>query len=332
MFYNRSNIGLRTSYFLATAAISGAVGGLVAYGVGFMDNVAGWRAWRWVILIVGIPTICTASIIPFVLPNSLEAAKFLTEQEKQDLRTLRATDMGQTKSAQELHKADVMEGVRDWKVYAFAVAQFCTNTMLYSFSIFLPTIIRSIGTWSTAEVQVLTIPVYVTGAVIYIITGRISDKIRRRGIFAIGGAATTIVGYCLLVPNYNTGMSFSGCFLVAAGCYTAIGTPLAWLTSNMPRYGKRAYASGVQLAVGTIGGVVAPFLFSTGTGPTYYPGYGAMIGIMLLAMLLFVVLHLFWKRQNTRRMRGEEDWKIEGMKEEEVAEMGDKSPRFMAMT
>lgn len=48
MFYNRGNIGLRTSYFMATAATSGAIGGLVAYGVGFMDGLGGWRAWRWV--------------------------------------------------------------------------------------------------------------------------------------------------------------------------------------------------------------------------------------------------------------------------------------------
>lgn len=147
-----------------------------------------------------------------------------------------------------------MEGVRDWKVYAFGVAQFCTNTMLYSFSIFLPTIIRSIGPqWTVPQIQVLTIPVYVTGALIYIASGRLSDKFQQRGIFAIAGGLTTIVGYALLVPNVNTGCSFAGCFLLAAGCYTVIGTPLSWLTGNMPRYGKRAFGSGVQLAVGTIG-------------------------------------------------------------------------------
>ena len=197
--------------------------------------------------------------------------------------------------------------------------------------IFLPTIIRSIGTWSVAEVQVLTIPVYATGAIVYIVTGRISDRIQQRGIFAIGGAILTILGYALLVPNYNTGMSFAPSHLVAAGCYTAIGTPLAWLTSNMPRYGKRAFASGMQLAVGTIGGVVAPFLFSNGTAPTFYPGYGAMIGIMTIALAIFVGLHLFWRRQNGQRLAGKEDWKIAGMSEEDVAEMGDRSPKFLAM-
>jgi len=37
-------------------------------------------------------------------------------------------------------------------------------------------------------------------------------------------------------------------------------------------------------------------------------------------------------RANARRARGEEDWKIEGMSEEEIAELGDKNPRFVYTT
>jgi MFS family permease len=51
IFYNKRQIALRTAYLFATAAISGAAGGLVAYAIGFLDNngegTAGWRAWRW---------------------------------------------------------------------------------------------------------------------------------------------------------------------------------------------------------------------------------------------------------------------------------------------
>lgn len=264
--------------------------------------------------------------------NDLASAKFLSDTEKKDLLALRRADMGQTASAQELHMSDVKDAAQDWKVYAFCVCHFCTNTMLYSFSIFLPTIIRQIGTWSVAEVQVLTIPVYILGAVTYIIMGRLSDLTQKRGIFTIGGCATCVVGYCLLIPNYSTAMGFTGCFIISAGCYTAIGTPLAWLTSNYPRYGKRAFASGLQLSTGTVGGIVAPFLFSTQNGPTYYSGYGAMIGLMVLALTLFIVLQAFWRRQNVRRLNGEEDWKLEGKSQEEIDEMGDRSPRFIAMT
>jgi MFS family permease len=331
MFYNRKNIALRTAYFFATAAISGAAGGLVAYGVGNLDGTAGWRGWRWVLLIVGIPAVLTGFVVPFVLPNSPQDASFLTEQDKRNLILLREAEVGQTKAAQELHWDDVKAGMKDWTTYAFAICQYCSNNMLYSFSVFLPTIIKQTGTWSTPQVQALTIPVYGLGAITYIIMGRASDVTQIRGPFPIGGTLTAILGYGLLIANRSAGLSFAGCFLVAMGCYTAVGTPLAWLTSNNPRYGKRAFASGFQLTIGNSAGVAAPFIFSNATAPTYYPGYGATMGLLCVSMTLFTTLHFFWRRQNARRAAGKENWKFQGKTEEEIAEMGDKSPRFMAM-
>ncbi|KIV95835.1 hypothetical protein PV10_03441 [Exophiala mesophila] len=329
MFYNKKNIALRNAYFFATAAISGAAGGLVAYGIGFMDGAGGWRAWRWIILINGIPTILTGLVVPFVLPNDPQTAKFLTETDRRNMILLREAEIGQTKSAQVLHKEDVMKGVKDWKVWVYPICQYCSNTMLYSFSIFLPTIIQQIGTWSTAEVQCLTIPVYVTGAIVYIAAARVSDITQHRGLFCMGATATSIFGYCLLIANVNSQMSFAGCFFVAAGCYTATGTALAWLSSNCPRYGKRAIAGGLQLTVGNSAGVAAPFLFQSIYAPTYFPGYGATIGLLSLSFSLFTTMHFYFKRQNSKRLAGLEDWKMEGKTDEQVAEMGDDSPKFM---
>lgn len=329
MFYNKPNIALRTAYFFATSAISGAAGGLVSYGISFMDGTAGWRAWRWIILIVGIPTVVTGFFVPLVLPNSPETAKFLSAEDKRNLVLLREAEIGQTKSAQELHKEDVVHGARDWTTWAFAVCQYCDNTMLYSFSVFLPSIINGIGDWSAAEVQALTIPVYTLGALTYVICGRLSDITQYRGPFAVGALFVSIVGYCLLIANRGSGLSFAGCFLVAMGCYTAVGTPLAWLTSNNPRYGKRAFASGMQLTMGNSAGVAAPFLFQNAYAPTYYPGYAATIGLLCISSTLFIVLHLHWRRVNKKRAEGKEDWKMEGKTDEEVAEMGDRSPRFV---
>lgn len=140
MFYNRNSIALRVSYFFSVAAVSGAAGGLVAYACGFLQGTNGWSAWRWVFLINGVPSVATGLVIPFILPNSVETAKFLTREEKDQLQALRFAEVGQTSSGQELHRADVMKGVKDWTIYVFAACGFCNNIMLYSFSTFLPTV------------------------------------------------------------------------------------------------------------------------------------------------------------------------------------------------
>lgn len=48
LFYTRREIALRVGYLFVSAAISGSVGGLLAYGIGHMDGTAGYRGWRWI--------------------------------------------------------------------------------------------------------------------------------------------------------------------------------------------------------------------------------------------------------------------------------------------
>lgn len=121
--------------------------------------------------------------------------------------------------------------------------------------------------------QALTVPIYTLGGLTYLACSWYSDRIQQRGPFAMASITVCIVGYILLIANISPGASFAGCFIVAAGLYTAAGTPFSWGPVNNPRYGKRAIASGIQLTIGNASGVAAPFLFSSEHEPTFIPGY-----------------------------------------------------------
>lgn len=294
-----------------------------------MDGAGGWRGWRWIILINGIPTVLTAFAVPFTLPNSLETAKFLSQEERDLLVHIRDSHVGSTKSAQILHKKDVIAGLTDWKTWLFSVAQFSINSMVYSFSVFLPTIIREFGQFSVAEVQALTIPVFGLGAIVYITCAWASDRFQQRGIFCVGAGCTAIIGYCMLIANYNSALKYTGTFFVSMGCFTSAGSALVWLNTNNPRWGKRAVSSGMQLTIANAAGVSAPFLFSNQYSPEYYPGYGAMIGLMVLQSTLHAIVGLYWRRQNQRKLAGKEDWRMEGLTEDEINELGEHNPRYL---
>jgi len=243
---------------------------------------------------------------------------------------LRMKEVGQTTAGQELLKEDVMKGVKDWKVYAYAIAQFVGLCMLYSFSVFLPTIINGLGSgWSRQVVQALTIPVYVAGFGTYVIAAWLSDKTQNRGIFCIGGLAVSMVGYIFLIANQGLGLSFAGCFIVALGLWVATGIAFSWIGVNNPRYGKRAFASGMQITIGNISGVAAPFLYSADMAPTYTAGYGATIGMLALGIVIYSSLHMYFRMKNKRKLSGQEDWRMEGKSEDEIAEMGEDNPRYL---
>ncbi|KAF9732185.1 transporter C1002.16c-like protein 8 [Paraphaeosphaeria minitans] len=330
MFYNKKSLSLRNAWFYGTSAIAGAVGGLVAYAIGELDGARGWSGWRWIIMINGVPTVLTAVVVPFVLPNSPETAKFLTEEDRANLVRLREAEVGQTRNAQVLTREDVIAGAKDWKTYAFAIGQFTGLTMLYSFSVFLPTIIDGIGGgWSRQVVQALTVPVYVSGAGVYLFCAWYSDRIQQRGIFIIGGYLVSMVGYILLIINQGVGVSFAGCFIVAFGLWTSTGLAFSWISLNNPRYGKRAFASGMQITIGNASGVSAPFLFSTDYAPTYFPGYGATIGLLCLGLCIYTSLYIWFRNANSRKLAGKEDWRIEGLSEQEAKELGEHNPGYL---
>jgi MFS family permease len=329
MFYGRRNLALRIAYFYSTAAISGLAGGLVAYGIGHMDGAAGWSAWRWIILINGIPTIFTGIAIVFVLPNSPETCKFLSEEDLADLKKIHDVQLGRASNLRNMEWADVKDGMLDWTTYAYCFALFPLLTMLYSFVVFLPTIISQMGAgWSPTVVQAMTVPVYAFGAIIYLICARLSDLTQKRGYFIMGAIISSMVGYGMLLSNNGTATSYAGTFFVAVGIFAGAGISFAWVPTNNPRYGKRAFSTGMHLTIGNSSGVASPFLFNGDHAPRFVPGYSASIGLLGFSLVLNIILHLHFKRQNKLRDQGKFDHLMEGKTDIEIEAMGEKSPRF----
>ena len=259
-FYIRNELGLRIGYIFVSAAIAGAFGGLLAFAIGYMDGLCGLSGWRWIFILEGIPSVIVGVLALLFLANDPMDAAYLTSGEKELEIWRMARQTGHTVEGEKFHWSDVREGVCDWRTWAFAAAQYGVNTMWYGYSTFLPTIIKALGEWTSAQVQLLTIPCYCLGAATYLVVAYFSDRQGKRGIYSCVFIVVSIVGYGLLIARVSAGVHYFGCFLVAMGLYVAVGLPLAWLPNNLPRYGKRTFSSGFQLCIGSFGGVTAPFV------------------------------------------------------------------------
>lgn len=139
-FYTKHELAMRVGYLFVAAAISGALGGLLAYGIGHMDGVAGLHGWRWIMIIEGLPTFCLGIATFFLLPNDADTAYFLNENEKKAMKIRHSREYGMTKSAQVFSKTDMMKAFKDWKVWIFCASQFGSDTMLYGKSKKLPSL------------------------------------------------------------------------------------------------------------------------------------------------------------------------------------------------
>ncbi|EME40124.1 hypothetical protein DOTSEDRAFT_91393 [Dothistroma septosporum NZE10] len=316
-FYTKRELAMRIGYLFVSAALAGACGGLLAYGIGFMDGV---------LILEGLPTFILGVACWWVLADDPETAYYLDDEEKEMMLKRRAGQKGQTDV---FEWQDVKNGLKDWKIWKFCAGQFCMDTMLYGYSTFLPTIIQGIRPQSSrAIVQVLTIPCYALGAITYMSAARYSDHKQSRGPVTLLFAVVSVVGYALLVSDSSSGVHFAGCFLVAMGLYVAVGIPLAWLPSNNPRYGKRTTATGLQLTIGNCSGIMAPFLYPAGEGPRYIRGHAVTMSLVALGAVIYGVMYLFFTAENKKRLSGAKNDKLRGLNEEEILALGDESPHF----
>ncbi|KAK7754049.1 hypothetical protein SLS62_003895 [Diatrype stigma] len=334
-FYRRRELAVRVFFLFAASAVAGSCGGLLGYAVGLMDGAAaagGLAAWRWLMIVEGLPTVVFGVLSGLVLANDPYDARYLTDREKSFTPLRQRLDGTSLGLEGDKHKVDwqqCFEAWRDWKVWALATAQIGVTVMLYGYSTFLPTIISALG-YSGIQSNLLTIPCYACGAVVYLVVAYYSDRTGYRGYFTVGGCLTACAGYAIMLgtPGYGAGAQYAGCMIIASGLYVAVGIPISWMPNNLPSHFKRAAGQGTSMTLGNTAGIFASFIYRTQDKPEYKLGHGLSLAFVFCSACLFATTSFLLRRENRKRDRGERDHILEGKTEEEIARLGDYHPSY----
>lgn len=142
--YSRESQAKRVAVLYGASALSGAFGGLIAYGIQLMGDRMGLEAWRWLFIIEGVISVVICGGAWFSLPKDAETAWFLTVEEKAMMRARKQRDVvfkGDDKFSWEYAKMAFMDPF----IYISAVLLFCSSIPLFGFGTFLPTIIKGLG-------------------------------------------------------------------------------------------------------------------------------------------------------------------------------------------
>ena len=215
------------------------------------------------LLIEGPPSIALGVFGWLFLADSPETAWYLSPSQRKSLirRSARDEREASTPSAGTLHRSDVVAAFKDWKVWAFSVLNFLADIQIFSYAYFLPTIIKAINpAWSTVYVQALTIPCFIWAAIAFFAVAYASDRLQHRAVFGILACLVSIIGHVMLIAGHNVAVQYTGCFFIATGIYVVSGIAIVWMPTNLPRYGKRSTAVGMQLMIGTSAGIPAPYV------------------------------------------------------------------------
>jgi hypothetical protein len=193
------------------------------------------------------------AVLALLPPTPEKARAFFTQSEK-DMAMQRSRESFNDIHAK-VQPKHILLLFKDWDTYFYStfarcqrtcsrtncstvVITCCANISLASFSTFLPVILSESG-WDDYQAQILTIPVYVCGAVSAVTFPLFSDRCKNRGWFILGSNSFLFVGWLILLVSTGPHLSYGASFLVAIGNYATIVLIYTWMNTNNVGFTRR---------------------------------------------------------------------------------------------
>lgn len=188
--------------------------------------------WAWIFIIEGLATMFVGVFCWWMVfdwpdtavrcrifrecnPKLTSPQRFLTPEERLRVRRRLAED-NQSSTGEEYDKRHITAALKDWKCWLYAAIYMGCLMPLYSFSLFLPTILSGMG-YKGTHAQLLSVPPYAVAAVLTIFVGWFADRTRWRGYCNMVTVTIGIIGFVMLIASSNPHIKYAGTFLGAAG-------------------------------------------------------------------------------------------------------------------
>ncbi|KIJ54472.1 hypothetical protein M422DRAFT_200255 [Sphaerobolus stellatus SS14] len=313
-WYKRSEFGIRAALFFSAATVSGAFGGLLAAAISKMNGIGGKPAWAWIFILEGLVTILAGVASFWIVQDFPDTAKFLTDKERAFV-VWRLQQDGQFSAGGEKLKWDyIVASLKDWKTWNGMhklIILFRSIMPLYSFSLFLPTIISHNKGFKATPANLLTVPVYAFACVLTCAVGYFADKIGNRGYFNLGFFVIAAAGYIILIVSRNSALSYFATFLAASGIYPLVCT--AWFSNNVEGSYKRSVGLAVIVSFANLNGAVSSNVYRAEDKPWFRLGHGLVLLYICIGWISSLVAIILLRRENAARERGERDEIIRGV-------------------
>ncbi|KAK4543228.1 hypothetical protein LTR36_005778 [Oleoguttula mirabilis] len=323
--------GLIACRMLLGACEGGMFGGIILYLSMFYKSISVPSAW--IFFIEGAITIIVAMVAFFFLPHTPAQARFLTPEEQWQAAHALKLDLHGATSAEHVEEehfswASVRHALLNVNTIAMSLNFFLILVPIYSYSLFLPSIIKGLG-YTKVHAQLLTAPPNCLAFLTVIGASFASDKMRMRGPLIVVGLLLAAIGYIMQLASQEPGVKYAGTFFVAAGAFPCSPLVLAWLSNNLAPHYIKATGLGFQVAIGNCGAFVATFTYLSTDAPKYVTGHAINLGAIGLSLILTLGTMAYIRWENAARASGKRDYRLTAAGGEDL---GYRHPRFSYTT
>ncbi|WP_084216088.1 MFS transporter [Pseudonocardia spinosispora] len=254
-----------------------------------MAPTAGWliSGWNWHVMFIvqGIPPLIAAAAFALWTADDPEQDRFITPAERRHIVENRSAGV---------EAGSFLEVMRSPVVWAFCLIYFLWITGLYSFGLWLPTLLTQLSHQGIGLVGVLSAAPFVLAAVGMYLNARSSDRSGRpRGWYVV--IPLLLSGAALLLQHQldpGLGGSLVLLIITGIGLYAAFGPFWAWSLEHIPR-NHAGMGMGLINLCGNLGGIVGPIAVGAAvTGGEVASGFYILGYFLLAGGVCAIILHL----------------------------------------
>jgi MFS transporter, ACS family, tartrate transporter len=276
------------SGFLVGLPVAVALGAPISTALLGLDGLFGLRGWQVMYIAEAIPTVVIGVVTFFVLTDRPEQATFLTAEER---NWLVSTIAAERRATEAVRKFTLWQALYNPKVLLLALNYFGIVTASLGMLIFVPQMIKSLGTYSNMTVGWLTMIPYICGAIAMVAWGRISDRMNERRWNLFIACVLSSVGLVIAGMTMGTWWALVGMSMATMGFYGSKGPFFAMPPMFLSGAGLAAGIAWIN-SLGNLGGFFGPWY--VGVMKDLTGNYaGGLYGLALLCLIAAIVCALF---------------------------------------
>ena len=288
-WYPAGHRGRITAMFIAALPFAGIIGSPASGWI--MNNMAGvhgLRAWQWLFLLEGIPSVIVGVIAYFYLQDGPDKAHWLSAREKDIIKRNVEADR---RLRDNKKQGNFLSALRDPKLYVMALLGFATYWSANAIAFWAPTIIRATGVTNITHVGWLTALPSLAGLISMLLVGRHSDRTLERRWHVAGAALVSATSLALLPLFFD---STAGAVALLTLCGVGHFAFVAVFWTIPPSYLAGSAAAGGIAAIGAmsaLGGAIVPALLGWIKTTTGSLGLGmyAIAAVLVVAVTVMLL-------------------------------------------
>ncbi|MFD1554771.1 MFS transporter [Paraburkholderia silviterrae] len=276
LWYPKARLARVTALFLSGGVLAGLMGSpLSGLIVDSMAGFHGMRGWQWLFLLEGVPSVLLGLACLLWLPNGPHEARWLSDDERQSvLEGASRESHGQ--------RSGFSGALRDFNVYAIALAWFTVICGTYVISFWLPLMLRHAGLRTASQIGLWSTIPYGLGAIGMLMLSLHSDRTLERRWHAAGCA---LAGAAALGSLPFVWSSFPLALAsLSVATISVFGAMPILFSVPMTLLPRSSAPGGIALinSIGQTGGFLSPFV--VGWVKTYTGSFD--FGLYFMALLL----------------------------------------------